>query len=305
VHRVCPKWLDHVSIYATIPLGNSTEEGSPTMTETATETTETKAAEAKATEATPVPVSQIDYDKTFGAFAATFKGMLPQLDIKANEHNELVARLKVKEGEISEDDLEGARLRNKAGDPKVTKLNQTIEAALAKVEELKAQAYELTKNDIPQPLSEEERPKVQEKVKTLRAEFKQMDEAIQTVAGSLGVKLDGIKLPTITANARTVGGGGQTGHQGPRIRTTDVFVDDNRVEAPKAGKPDETTSTLSVAANVISKAVKSKVAAADLQAAYFAAAGTSDYESIDSDFEFTYVYESGEHKREFKIRVVK
>lgn len=256
------------------------------MTDTAETTTETTA---------------IDYSK-FGAFAPAFEQMIPQLAEKGTEHDDLVSQLKVKPGEVDTEALEAARLRNKSGNAEVRKLNDTIAKAEARIAELKEQAYESVKGDIPQPLSEEDRPKVQEKVKTLRAEFNKMHEAIETMADTFGLSLDGIELPTIMANARKSGGGGQTG--GFRIRTTDVFVDGNRVEAKKPNS-DETTSTLSVAASVISKAVKSKVAAADLQKAYFAANGTEDYDSIPADSEFTFNYTSGDLNRDFLIRVVK
>lgn len=263
---------------------------------------------------TEAQTEEFDYDKAFGPFASTFKTMIPQMASVADTHNELVAQLNVKAGEISEDDLEAARLRNKSGDKDVTKLNAAIAKLEAELEKYRARAYELVQDDIPQPLTDEEKVPVKARVKDLRDQFKTLNDAIHAVAKSVNLSLDNAPIPTINTNGSTRGGGTRKGFSGPRVRTKAVYVNGVYVEMKKPNNPNETTSNLSVAAAHITKEVKAnpRVTAVDLQQAYFAAAGVSldadgnlDSSKLPTDKTFTYVYVNPSDKAEtpFEIRV--
>jgi hypothetical protein len=256
--------------------------------------------------------TEIDYTQ-FGPFAETFKAMIPNLAEVAAEHDDLVSQLSIKEGEVNEDALETARLRNKSGNNDVTKLNDAITKLEDRLNEAKAKAWELVQEDVPQPLSDEEKAAVRPRIKDLRDKFKTMTTAVETVASSVGVSLENIKLPQITANGTRSGGGTRVGHSGPRIHMDAVYVNGEHVTQPKANKPDETSSTLTTAANAITAKVKAspRVSASDLQVEYFKAAGVTpnedgsvDVASIPMEVEFTYTYvnPSDKAKTEFAIK---
>lgn len=256
-------------------------------------------------------MADIDYTK-FGVHAATFQTLIPQIEATAAEHDDLVSQLSVKEGQVSDEILENARLRNKSGNARVAKINSMITRALAEIEKLKLESYELVEDDVPQPLTEEERPKVQARVKELRDTYKTQLEAINTVAGAIQVSLDGVELPSIMANGRRTGGTG-TGHSGIRLHVGAVYVNGDLSFKPRPHKPGETMSSLSTAATDInSKVGTGKVSASDLQKRYFEAAGISpdengniDRSKLPKDMQFTYRYVDGENVQEFEIRVVR
>lgn len=263
----------------------------------------------------PTTSGGLDYEKTFGVYAATFRTMIPQIEVVANEHDDLTSQLHIKEGAISEEALETARIRNKSGNPDVTKLNENIRKVEAKLEELKANAHELVQDDVPKPLTEEEAVSVRARVKDLRDQYTKQMEAVKTIAGSVGVSLDDVELPTIMKNGKRVGGGG-TGHHGPRIRFSSVFVNGEHVEAKKPNNPNEMTSNFTVAANYITKEVKAnpRVTAVDLQKSYFKATGVEpdsdgnlDSSKLPAEQEFTYVYTNPGDKSttEFVIKAVR
>lgn len=252
---------------------------------------------------------EIDYSK-FGAFAPTFQSMLPNLFTIAQQHDECVADLNVKEGTITEDDLEAARLRNKSGGEDVTKINKAVRELEKKMSELKARAWELVEGDVPQPLNDEDRTKVQARVKDLRAEFKQTLTAVNVVAASVGIDIDktGVELPQLSGNAGRSSGTRQ-GHSGPRFRMDEVYVNGTLVQAPKPNKPEEMTSNLTVAANQINKDHKLKITASDLQKAYMDANnvkpdedGSVDITKLPMDSTFTFTVKDGETVHEFEIR---
>lgn len=256
--------------------------------------------------------TEIDYSQ-FGAAAGAFQAMIPNLINVARDHDDLVAQLSIKEGEVNEDVLETARLRNKANDAKVTKLNEAIKKLQDTLDEQKAKAWELIQDDIPKPLTDDEKAAVRPRIKDLREQFKKMTAAVEVVADSLSVSLDGVTLPTINANARTTGGGTRVGHSGPRIHMDAVFVNGEHVTQPKANKPDETASTLTTAANFITAKVKAspRISASDLQVDYFKAAkvtpdesGNVDVSKIPLEVEFTYVYTNpnDQTKSEFAVK---
>lgn len=254
--------------------------------------------------------TEIDYTK-FGPHEATFRAMIPTLVQTAQTHDELVDRLNVKEGEISEDIMESARLRNKDGNKRVKQLNETIAKALEQIEKFKAECYDLVKDDLPQPLTDEERPAIQEQVKNLRQQYKVQYSGVEAVADMVGIKsaLEEITLPTIKTNGRVVSGGSggtRVGHHGPRLRFKEVYINGELAEGKSTNDPNKKVSNFSMAANKLKSELKTQnVSASDLQEAYFKAAGTEDASKINSDFTFTYVYVDGENKREFEIRAVR
>lgn len=262
------------------------------------------AAEAKTTEPKADPYAK------FGVMAGPLAELIPALKAKAVEHDGLVAQLSIKDGEISDDVREATRLANKSNNPDVVKLNANIAKLRKTLDEQLAQAYSLTESDLPKPPSEEEVKKIQERVKNLRSDFKSSVSSLQNLSKTFGLSESDLNeiLPVIKTNGRVTIAGTSTraGHHGPRLHFSNVYVDDKLAEMKKPGTdPVEMTSSLSAAANEISKAVKSKVSASELQTAYFAAVGSEDFDSAPNVQEFKFVYKSGDREREFTLRAEK
>jgi hypothetical protein len=273
------------------------------------------------TEATTEP-SKLNYEEIFGAtYAPMFKDVIPQIQSVASTHNELVAQLNVKEGEISEEALEIARLRNKHNNREVTKLNNNIEKAQAMLEELKAKAYELVQDDVPQPLKEEEKAAVKSRVSDLRKEFQKQMDAVNGVASMLGLtdNLAKVKLPEINANGKRVGSGsGRGGYSGPRVRFETVYINGEPAQVVKDNEDGtkKITSNFTTAANELTKLTKAdpRISSTDLQPLYFDAAkvqpdanGKIDSSALPKEVEFTYTYTNPNDKstKEFVIKAVR
>lgn len=258
------------------------------------------------------------FEEIFGeAYAPMFKDIIPRIESVAATHNELVSQLNVKEGEVSEEALEIARLRNKNNNREVVKLNSNIERTQAMLDELKAKAYALVEDDVPQPLKPEEIPAVKARVSDLRKEFTKQTDSVTKVAEMLGLteNLKKVKLPEINANGRSSGRGG---YSGVRVRFDTVYINGEPAQVVKDNEDgtQKITSNFTTAANELTKLTKAdpRISSTDLQPLYFAAAGVTpdadgklDSSKLPKEVEFTYVYTNPNDKttKEFQLKAVR
>lgn len=247
------------------------------------------------TERTPIMATSIDYSK-FGPHEATFRAVMAPLEEVSVTHDDLLVRLSIKKGEINEEILENARIRNRNNNKQVTTFNEQIGKLEEKLSELKEKAYSLVEDTLPKELTDEEKVSVKARIKDLRDQFKSKSLAVETIAEAVGVSLEGITLPSIATNGVRVSGSGATkvGHNGPRLRMDAVTVNGNVAEAPNPNDKTKTSSNFTIAAAVISKklglSVAEKITATDIQSAYFAKAGTEDVTQIPHTLEFEFPF---------------
>lgn len=226
-----------------------------------------------------------------GPHGSAIEAMVKQIDDKAATINQLISRLAVKPGEITETDLENARLRNPRNDKDIAKRNDMIAKAQKSLAELIAQTNELARQDVEQPLDETEKPKVQEQVKNLTADYKKMSAGLEGVAMAFGLDISNVEVkPIVHMSGRKTGGNVGAGAGIPKIRTKEVYVNDSLIQVKKPGKDNEFASTLSGAATELSKLHKVKITASDIQKSYFSAAGTEDTDSLPLDITFPFTF---------------
>lgn len=226
----------------------------------------------------------------YGPHEVAIQTMVEKIDQAAVAHNALIGQLQVKEGEVSEDDLNNARELNPRNDADIAKRNEQIEKIQARLDVLLAETNELARQDVPKPLEGEEKAKVQTQVKELQDAYKKMNAGIEGFGTMLEIDLDKLEIkPLVHMSGRKTSGVGTPAQSGPKIRTSDVYVNGIRAEVKKqGGEEGETSSTFSAAAAYILKNYKVKVAAADMHTPYFAAAGTTNSDDLPNDVEFDF-----------------
>lgn len=201
----------------------------------------------------------------------TFQRMFAERLIgEIEEHNGIVAQIKASSSNL-DDVMDSVRAGD---DAKVVKARDRIEALNAELEKVESTLRDYVKAQAEKILSEQKETDTSGLDEQRKALSAKISQGVNYLAGETGVDKKALPLPKV-ATLRGMSSGEGAGAGGRRLRGFSVVVDGK--EALMGGK-----SSFSAAAKVLNTDT------ANLQEAYFKAAGTNEAEKFPAKVEFTF-----------------
>jgi hypothetical protein len=232
------------------------------MTDTQTEAQADTQTEAEANES----VATVSLDSL-----DTFQRMFAERLIgEIEEHNKIVKEIKASSSNL-DDVMDSVRAGD---DPKVVKARERIESLNADLEKVEASLREYVKAQAEKILSTQKETDTSALDEQRKSLSQKISQGVNYLAGETGVDKKALPLPKV-ATLRGMSSGEGAGAGGRRLRGFSVVVDGK--EALMGGK-----SSFSAAAKVLNTDT------ANLQEAYFKAAGTNEAEKFPAKVEFTF-----------------